>query len=106
MRRFLLVLLALSAVPAWSQSTLGVVLGTVRDATGGVVANANVKLTNTGENTSSETVTDANGDYAFRNVKAGNYAVTVTLVGFRTFSATDLLLVSRETLRVDAQLAV
>jgi hypothetical protein len=106
MRACLAILLSLCATTAWGQSTLGVVLGTVRDATGAVVSNANVKLTNVGENTSAETVTDDNGDYVFRNTKAGAYAVNVSHSGFQTFTARDIVLISRETLRVDVQLAV
>ena len=95
-----------SAIGAYAQSTLGVVLGNVKDASGGTVAGATVKLTNVGENTSFEAVSDANGDYAFRNTKPGTYTIVVSRQGFRTFTARDLVLVARETLRVDAQLAV
>ncbi|MCS7023495.1 MAG: TonB-dependent receptor [Bryobacteraceae bacterium] len=91
---------------AWAQSTLGVVLGTVRDATGATVSGAVVKLTNTGENTSFVTTTDSAGDYAFRAVKAGTYMVSISLAGFKTFTASGLSLAARETLRVDATLQV
>jgi hypothetical protein len=90
----------------WGQSTLGIVLGTVKDSTGAVIANAAIKLTNVGENTSSDTQSDANGDYSFRNVKAGTYTVSISRPGFQTFTARDVVLVSRETLRIDAQLTV
>jgi outer membrane receptor protein involved in Fe transport len=70
------------------------------------VADASIKLTNVGENTSSETKSGSDGEYAFRNVKAGSYTVVVTHPGFRTFTARDLTLIARETLRVDAQLSV
>lgn len=106
MRLCLAVLLLVSASASWAQSTLGVVLGNVKDSTGGVVADASVKLTNVGENTTSDAVSDANGDYAFRNVKAGTYTVVVSRPGFKTFTAREVVLVARETLRVDAQLAV
>ena len=100
---FAMVLLVLSAVPLCGQSTLGVVLGSVKDATGAVIADATVKLTNVGENTSLEAVTDSNGDYAFRNTKAGRYTISVSRTGFRSFTVTDIVLVARETSRVDAQ---
>jgi len=106
MKSQLVVALFLWGTSALAQSTLGVVLGTVTDSSGSVVAGAAVKLTNTGENTSQETKTDNKGDYAFRSVKAGTYSVSVTQSGFRMFTAIDLPLVSRETLRVDAQLQV
>lgn len=89
-----------------AQSTLGVLLGTVRDASGAVVGGAAVRLLNTGENTSREAVTSENGDYEFQNAKPGTYSVTVTRPGFRTFSATGIRLDARQTARVDAALEV
>ncbi len=48
-------------------------------------------------------LTDSNGDYAFRNTKAGRYTISVSRTGFRSFTVTDIVLVARETSRVDAQ---
>ncbi len=92
--------------PLAAQSTLGVVLGSVRDASGAVVAGASVKLTNIGENTSRDGTTNSNGDYEFQNVKAGQYELTVTLAGFRSFSARGFSVAARQTVRVDAALQV
>jgi hypothetical protein len=100
------ILLGCFALNVHGQSTLGVVLGNVQDATGASVAGAAVKLTNLNENTTLDTVSDANGDYAFRSVKAGRYSVTVTQKGFKVFTARELNLVARQNLRVDAQLQV
>lgn len=90
----------------YGQSTFGVVLGDVKDSSGAVVRNARVRLTNTAENASRETASDANGNYEFQNVKAGPYSISVSSAGFRSFSATSLSLVARQTLRVDATLQV
>src|SRR6266436_1379049 len=89
-----------------AQSTFGVVLGTVRDSSGAVVAGATVRLTNTGENISRQISTSDSGDYEFQNAKPGSYSVTVTRPGFKTFVATQLTLDARQTLRVDAALQV
>ncbi len=94
------------AAATYAQSTFGVVLGEVKDPSGAVVAGAKVRLTNTAENVSRDGVTDANGNYEFQNVKAGPYTVNVTANGFRGFTANDLQLVARQTLRVDANLQV
>jgi len=97
----------LCLIPAsHAQSTFGVVLGTVRDASGAVVGNAAVQLTNVGENVRRDGLTNANGDYEFQNARPGSYAISINLPGFRTFSTRDLTLVARQTLRVDAALQV
>ena len=101
-----IVLLTFLATTAHAQSTFGVVLGTVKDPSGASVAGATVKLTNTAENTSREMAADPTGSFEFQNVKAGPYSVAVTANGFRTFTATQLQLVARQTLRVDATLQV
>jgi hypothetical protein len=91
---------------SYAQSTFGVVLGVVKDSSGGVVSSATVKLTNTAENSTREVTSDTNGNYEFQNVKAGPYMVSVGAAGFRTFNTTNLVLDARQTLRVDAVLQV
>ncbi|MDX2150056.1 MAG: carboxypeptidase-like regulatory domain-containing protein [Bryobacteraceae bacterium] len=97
---------ALCAVSLNAQSTFGVILGTVTDASGAVVTKAAVRVTNAGESTSREAVTDANGNYEFQNLKPGQYRVAVTATGFQTFAATLVPLNARQTVRVDATLTV
>src|SRR5439155_19869443 len=88
----------------YAQSTFGVVLGTVKDASGGVVKQASVRLTNLGENIARDTITSEDGAYEFHNMKPVLYSVRVSHPGFRTFTAQDLTLVARQILRVDAAL--
>ena len=88
------------------QSTYGVILGTVKDSSGASVANATVKITNTDENTVREATTSQNGDYEAQNLLPAHYSVTVSNQGFATFTATNLTLAARQTLRVDALLQV
>ena len=89
-----------------AQSTYGVILGTVKDATGAGVAHAKVTITNTDKNTTRELSTNGNGDYDGENILPGHYAVTVEDSGFDKFEATNLELVARQILRVDASLQV
>jgi hypothetical protein len=107
-RRLLLlcVLIGASAMTAAAQSTYGVILGNVRDASGAAIRGAKVKITQTAENASRETESNDEGAYEFQNVEAGPYMVTVTAPGFKTFTATNLVLVARQRLRVDAPLEV
>ena len=91
---------------ALAQSTFGTILGTVKDNSGGVVPGAVVRLTNTDENTGHDVTTNGNGDYEFLNTLPAHYELTVKNAGFETFTVTGLLLVARQTLRVDATLQV
>src|SRR5580704_3231100 len=63
----------LLAAPAWSQSTMGAVSGTIRDQSGAVIPNAAVALTNTATNLSLNTNTNEAGFYIFPDVVAGPY---------------------------------
>jgi hypothetical protein len=106
--RFAWVLFAilLSCGVALAQSTLGTLLGTVTDPSGGVVPNATVKITNVDEGTSRTVTTDASGSYEAANSKPGHYTIEVTSPGFQTSRAENLGLVARQTLRVDVTLRV
>jgi hypothetical protein len=89
-----------------AQSTFGTILGSVKDNSGAVVPQAAVKATNTDENTTRETTTNGNGDYEFVNTKAGHYKIEVNAQGFQPYAATELLLIARQTLRIDVGLQV
>ncbi len=96
----------LSAVQVVAQSTYGTILGTVKDSSGGSLPSATVSLTNLDKNETRQTTTNSAGDYSLLNILPAHYSLTVESKGFETFSATDILLNSRQTLRVDATLQV
>jgi hypothetical protein len=96
----------LSAGVAFAQSTLGILLGTVTDPSGAVIANATVKITNNDEGTSRTLTTDASGNYEAVDVKAGHYTVEASNNGFETTRVDGLELGARQTLRVDVKLTV
>jgi hypothetical protein len=98
--------LILSLTSAYGQSTYGAIIGTVKDTSGAVVGNVSIKVTNTDENESHEVKSKNNGDYELLNILPGHYRVTASASGFETFTATELLLVARQTLRVDPELHV
>lgn len=102
----LIAICAIAVTVVSAQSTYGVILGTVTDASGGLVPNAMVKITNTDENTVREVTTNQSGEYEGQNLLPAHYQVTITSGGFETFTAIDLVLVARQTLRVDATLRV
>ena len=69
---------------AFGQAISGNLVGTISDASGAVVSNAEVTATNVGTNASITTHTNSTGGYRFENLPVGDYKVTVTAAGFRT----------------------
>src|SRR5829696_9305284 len=81
----LLMVLLLSAHVAFgqAQSNAADLQGTVRDATGAVVANASVTARNPGTNFSRSATTNDEGFYRIVNVPPGDYEVTVEAANFK-----------------------
>src|SRR5579871_3433544 len=91
---------------AYAQTATGSILGTVTDATGGVVPGAAVELLNQGTGFKRNMVTDKTGGYEFLSLQPGRYAVRVTAQGFRTFETKDMTVAVEQRARVDVQLVV
>ena len=81
----LLLLLLLCAPVAFgqAQSNAADLQGTIRDATGAVVANAGVTARNAGTNFSRSVTTNDEGFYRIINVPPGDYEVTVEATNFK-----------------------
>ena len=102
----LLLCLLLPSGVLFAQSTSGSFLGTVKDPTGSVIADAKVTLTNQDTGAVVSTVSNKNGQYEFLNVEPGNYSIDLESDGFTKLSFTKLTLLSRDTQRLDGVLAV
>jgi len=72
----------LSAASIFGQVTDGNLVGTVYDASGRVVPEANVAAKNTATGVTAETKSDASGSYRFNNLPVGSYSVTASSTGF------------------------
>ena len=75
--------LALLSAAASAQVDTGTILGTVKDATGAIVPNAKVVLTNKGLGVTQRAETDTNGRYIFTPLKTGTYQVEVEAPDFK-----------------------
>src|SRR5438874_3364603 len=106
MKRFAVLFAFLFLPIASGQFDAGTVLGTVRDATGGVLQGAKITLTNVDTNISANTVTDSNGNYEFPAVRVGRYKVTAEMAGFSVGFVTDIPVNVSARQRVDLQLVV
>ncbi len=105
---YIIVIAALFAITATitsAQSETATVLGSVRDANGAVMVGAKVEIKNAATSIAATTMTDANGDFQFVNLKIGNYQITVEASGFsKTIADVNLTVNSRQ--RVDLTLSV
>jgi hypothetical protein len=104
LKSLILMATAVSLSPA--QSTFGSIVGTVTDPSGAVIPAARVTVTNLAENTSVTVQTSPQGNYEALNLKAGVYAVTIEVPGFKTFKAAQVPLDARQVVRVNATLEV
>ena len=91
---------------ATGQSTYGVIQGTVTDASGSVVPNAEVQARNQATDVSQTTHTDSQGDYLFVNMDPGSYTITISAQRFTTVKNEGVILPARETVRSDFKLEV
>src|ERR1051326_5967691 len=78
------VVLITSVPPVLAQTIDGNLVGTVVDASGAIVPNAMVEVTNTATGIKTTGKTGPDGLYRFNNLPVGTYDVSVTASGFAT----------------------
>lgn len=77
----------------WAQLTAtGTINGNVSDATGALVPNATVTLTNEATGAHTTTTSNADGSYIFPGLEIANYGITVAKQGFETSNVTGIAL--------------
>src|SRR5712692_3203176 len=97
--------LVLTALPVAAQTGLGVVRGTVQDASKAVIPGAKVTLTNTATGVGRDSTTNADGIYYFGAVSIGPYTLLVESQGFKKWEGT-LTVQAGQTLVIDPALDV
>ncbi|HEX8352597.1 MAG TPA: TonB-dependent receptor [Pyrinomonadaceae bacterium] len=95
-----------AAPPAAAQTHRGSVLGTVSDPNGAAVADAEVRLVNTGTNETRSTRSSGEGQYALSSLPPGAYRLEVEKAGFARFAHADIVLRVNQEQRLDARLGV
>ncbi len=80
---FGLIVLATLKTPAIAQVDTGTILGTVKDATGGVMPGATVTIRHEGQGFTLTGVTREDGTFIFTPIRTGAYTVEVEMQGFR-----------------------
>jgi hypothetical protein len=101
-----LLTLVLAVLPVMkAQEITGQIRGTVTDATGAVVPNASVTVTNTDRNQVIRTLhTGPEGEYVAPLLPVGTYSVEVSASGFRVVVHKDIVLNVSDRLTIDASL--
>src|SRR5262249_8851535 len=89
-----------------AQQTLGNVRGVVKDDTGALVSGATVTILDKSTNNKLTTQSTAAGEFEFKNLLVGSYAVTVTATGFKTLTLSDVGVQLNQTTDLNATLAV
>ena len=97
-------LLLLFTSAAFGQLTTADILGTVTDATGAVVPNATVVLTNNGTNEKRTTTSNPSGEYSFNILPVGHYSISVKASGFQAAITRDLSVEAGDRARNDVHL--
>lgn len=99
-------LLFLCLAAARGQNITGSFLGTVTDATGAVVPNAQVEAVDVRTGLPSRAQTDGAGFYQLTYLRPGQYRLTVAATGFKTAIRDGLAIRVEDRLRVDFALEV
>src|SRR5579864_5581316 len=89
-----------------AQSTMGAILGTVKDSSGAVVFSAKLTLKDLDENTAVTAASSPEGLFEFLNLRPGRYELTVEKLNFASVKTGEIHLGARETRRADFTLQV
>jgi hypothetical protein len=96
---------AISGPRSSAQVLYGTLTGVVTDSTGAAIPNTSVLLTNQGTTEARTVVTNAQGEYAFRDLPPGTYTLSVQQNGtFAGFAQKNLAVDANRQIRVDVTL--
>src|SRR5271154_1883868 len=101
-----LVLAVVFCGAAMAQSTFGSFVGTVKDSSGAVVADAQITVTNTATSATRTLATDSNGNYVVPNLEPDTYTLLMQKSGFESRNFTNIVLTARQEIRLDGVLSV
>ncbi|GAC1664929.1 MAG: hypothetical protein NVS9B4_20530 [Candidatus Acidiferrum sp.] len=102
----ILLAVLLSGGAALAQVSSASLNGTVRDSSGGVLANANVLLRNVDTSIEHTATSNETGNYVFLNLPPGKYTLEVSADGFSSKHVEQFVLGVNQTPTIDVALAV
>jgi len=89
-----------------AQTTYGSIAGTVSDASGAAIADAQVALTNLGTTEKRVAQSGADGLYAFVNLLPGRYGIVAEKTGFKRVTRPEIIVEVGQSVRIDITLQV
>jgi len=103
---FLASLLMVACAARAQVAGTGTIQGTVSDATGAVIANAAVTLTDPSTQVARSTKSDGSGLYIFPNISIGTYLLQATSAGFETFTESNIVLEVGSNIAINVKMTV
>lgn len=91
---------------SFAQYENGSLLGTIRDASGAAVPNADITVVNTATGLTSHVKTDADGNYDVPQLRVGVYTITASAPGFSKAAAEKIAVAVGNRQRIDLSLKV
>jgi len=97
---------AFSGSPLHAQQTLGGITGEVTDASGGVIPNVSVSVTDEQTSLTRTTKTNGSGSYSFVNLPIGSYTLNYSADGYQAQKTPHITVQADRTATVNAALKV
>src|SRR5947207_2527109 len=95
-----------SGLPANAQTATSEILGTVRDATGGVLPGVQLTVTHQASGQARHVITDSRGNYIVPSLPVGEYTLKAELANFRTQLRQGIVLQVGRKAQIDLELEV
>src|SRR5258705_9618679 len=99
-------LVTFTASAMMAQSTLGTITGLVTDSTSAVVAGATITAKNIDTGAQATTASSSTGNYVIPSLQVGQYEISVSVAGFKSWRRGPIVLKSADTARIDISLEV
>ena len=103
---FLMGVFYLAIAPAYGQAGKATIQGTVADASGAVVPNADIMVVSKATGLTAHATSVDNGTYTVPLLPVGTYTLTFTHAGFETYKQENIILVADQVETVNATLNV
>ena len=99
-------ILSLTANSNAQSAGTGSIQGSITDATGAIIQNATVTVTNAATQVKTVAITEGNGHYSLPNLAIGTYTLDVVAPGFEQYSQTKIVLEVGSSISINVPMTV